>query len=323
MTTGTTRPPRAATLAPPRPRPAAEPRMVLPETEMLQPGHLACPGCGATVLLRTFLRLAGPRTVLCIPACCCSVIDGPFPYSASGVNVVHCAFETAAVTAAGVRAGLRARGLDDVTVVAWAGDGGTFDIGLQSMSAAAERNEDILYVCYDNEAYMNTGVQRSGATPGGAWTNTTSAGKKQRKKDLDGIMAAHRIPYFATVSAGFPDDMQAKMRRALATRGFRMLHCLSPCPPGWKMEERMSVTAARLAVEARIFPLYEVLGGLVWRLTAEPPARPVEEYLSLQGRFAKLAPAQVEEIQRIAEDEYALLARHCAESGGDAPPPPI
>jgi len=308
---------------PPRPRPTAEPRLAWPEAETLQPGHLACPGCGASLLLRTFLRLAGPRTVLCIPACCCSVIDGPFPYSAAGVNVVHCAFETAAVTAAGVRAGLRARGIDGVTVVAWAGDGGTFDIGLQSMSAAAERNEDVLYVCYDNEAYMNTGVQRSGATPGGAWTNTTSGGKKQKKKDLDGIMAAHRIPYFATVSIGFPEDLEAKVRRALATPGFRMLHCLSPCPPGWKMEERHGVSAARLAVEARLFPLYEVIDGVEWRITEAPPPRPVTDYLQLQGRFARLTPSQVDAIQRTAEDDYALLARHCAETVGDWPLDPI
>jgi len=307
----------AARVTSPRPRPGPAPVLELPERELFDPGHLACPGCGAPVLLRTFLRLAGPRTVLCIPACCCSVIDGPFPYSACQVNVVHCAFETAAVTAAGVRAGLRARGTDDVLVVAWAGDGGTFDIGLQSMSAAAERNEDILYVCYDNEAYMNTGIQRSGATPEGAWTNTSAAGKKQRKKDLDGIMAAHRIPYFATVSPGFPQDMVEKMRKAIATRGFRMLHCLSPCPPGWKMEERLSITAARLAVETRFFPLYEIADGVCWRITVAPPPRKVSEYLSLQGRFGKLTEAEVEHAQREVDDDYALLARHCAEGACD------
>jgi len=306
-----------------RPRPAPEPRLRMPDVEVMQPGHLACPGCAAPILLRTFLRLAGPRTVLVIPACCCSVIDGPFPYSAYGVNVVHCAFETAAVTAGGVKAGLRARGDSDALVVAWAGDGGTFDIGLQSMSAAAERNEDVLYVCYDNEAYMNTGVQRSGATPGGAWTNTTSAGKKQKKKDLDGIMAAHRIPYFATVSPGFFDDMVAKMRRAIATPGFRMLHALSPCPPGWKMDERNTVAAARLAVETRVFPLFEVVDGVEWRITQAPRPRPVSEYLSLQGRFARLDAAAVERVQREVDDEYALLARHCAEGSTDWPLSPL
>jgi pyruvate ferredoxin oxidoreductase beta subunit/2-oxoisovalerate ferredoxin oxidoreductase beta subunit len=277
--------------------------------DLLQPGHLACPGCAAPVLMRTFLQLAGPRTVLCIPASCYAVIDGPFPYSSSGVNVVHCAFETAAVTAAGVKAGLRARGEGDVLVVAWAGDGGTFDIGLQSMSAAAERNEDILYVCYDNEAYMNTGIQRSGATPGGAWTSNTSTGKQGRKKDLDAIMAAHRIPYFATISPGFQEDMAAKMAKAIATRGFRMLHALSPCPPGWKMDERHGLSAARLAVETGVFPLYEVLDGAIWRETARPARRPVQEYLALQGRFEKLGPGAVAALQEGVDRDAELLAQ--------------
>jgi pyruvate ferredoxin oxidoreductase beta subunit/2-oxoisovalerate ferredoxin oxidoreductase beta subunit len=290
-------------------RPAAEPRWIARGEDLLQPGHLACPGCAAPLLMRTFLQLAGPRTVLCIPACCYAVIDGPFPYSSSGVNVVHCAFETAAVTAAGVKAGLRARGIDDVLVVAWAGDGGTFDIGLQSMSACAERNEDILYVCYDNEAYMNTGIQRSGATPALAWTSNTASGKKGRKKDLDGIMAAHRIPYFATVSPGFHEDLVAKMSRAIRTPGFRMLHALSPCPPGWKLEERHTLTAARLAVETGLFPLYEVENGAVWRETVRPPRRPVAEYLGLQGRFGQVVPEKVQDIQRMVDDDAALLAQ--------------
>jgi pyruvate/2-oxoacid:ferredoxin oxidoreductase beta subunit len=290
-------------------RPAAEPRYAPRGEEQLESGHLACPGCAAPILMRTFLRLAGPRTVLCIPACCYAVIDGPFPYSSSGVNVVHCAFETAAVTAAGVKAGLRARGEGDVLVVAWAGDGGTFDIGLQSMSACAERDEDILYVCYDNEAYMNTGIQRSGATPALAWTSNTAGGKKGRKKDLDGIMAAHRIPYFATVSPGFPEDLAAKMARAIRTPGFRMLHALAPCPPGWKMDERNTLAAARLAVETGLFPLYEVEGGAVWRETVRPPRRPVSEYLALQGRFERLKPDQVRDIQRTVDADAALLAQ--------------
>jgi pyruvate/2-oxoacid:ferredoxin oxidoreductase beta subunit len=243
------------------------------------------------------------------------VIDGGFPYSSSGVNVVHCAFETAAVTAAGVKAGLRARGEGDVLVVAWAGDGGTFDIGLQSMSAAAERNEDVLYVCYDNEAYMNTGIQRSGATPALAWTSN-SPSKQNRKKDLDGIMAAHRIPYFATVSPGFRDDMVAKMRRAIATRGFRMLHALSPCPPGWKMDEGLGLAAARLAVETRVFPLYEVTDGAVWRETLHPPRRPVAEYLRLQGRFAQLDAPAVQAVQQGVDADDALLAERFRASNG-------
>jgi pyruvate ferredoxin oxidoreductase beta subunit len=156
---------------------------------------------------------------------------------------------------------------------------------------------------------MNTGIQRSGATPALAWTSNTAAGKKGRKKDLDGIMAAHRIPYFATVSPGFQEDLVAKMARAIATRGFRMLHALAPCPPGWKMEERHTLTAARLAVETGLFPLYEVEDGAIWRETVRPARRPVAEYLALQGRFGALPPAQIAEMQRVVDDDAALLAQ--------------
>ncbi|MHC4643834.1 MAG: thiamine pyrophosphate-dependent enzyme, partial [Planctomycetota bacterium] len=169
----------------------------VPGQELMSQGHLGCPGCGATLTMRTALKILGPRTALCVPACCWAVIDGPFPYSAAGVPVVHCAFETAAITATGVRHALDVRGITDGHVVAWAGDGGTFDIGFGSLSASAERNENIIYICYDNEAYMNTGIQRSSATPVGAWTTTTPGEhpKEEPKKNLVEIMAAHRIPY--------------------------------------------------------------------------------------------------------------------------------
>ncbi|MBI2894018.1 MAG: pyruvate synthase subunit beta [Deltaproteobacteria bacterium] len=298
----------------PRPRPAAEPRLPTLGEEITRPGHLACPGCAVPLLARTFLKIAGPRTVFCVPACCFAVIDGPFPYSSAGVPFVHCAFETAAVTAAGVKAGLRARGQGDILVVAWAGDGGTFDIGIQALSGAAERNDDILYVCYDNEAYMNTGIQRSGSTPNGAWTTTTPGGKQGRKKNLGMIMAAHRIPYFATVSPGYYNDMVAKMRRAISTKGFRMLHALSSCPPGWKMAEEHSLTSTRLAVDTRIFPLYEVDDGR-FRVTVNPPQRPVSEYLRLQGRFAQLGAAGIEAQQRAADEDWAALRARCERHG--------
>jgi pyruvate ferredoxin oxidoreductase beta subunit len=155
---------------------------------------------------------------------------------------------------------------------------------------------------------MNTGIQRSGATPALAWTSNTAAGKKGRKKDLDGIMAAHRIPYFATVSPGYAEDLEAKMRRAVATRGFRMLHALSPCPPGWKMDERHGLAAARLAVDTGVFPLYEVEDGRVWRETVRPAKRPVSEYLALQGRFGQLDDAAVVAIQQAVDEDEALLA---------------
>jgi pyruvate/2-oxoacid:ferredoxin oxidoreductase beta subunit len=225
--------------------------------------------------------------MLVIPACCWSVIDGPSPYSAAGVPVMHTPFASAAAAASGVRAALDLKGDTDTTVCAWAGDGGTFDIGIQALSAAAERNENILYVCYDNEAYMNTGVQRSSATPLGAWTTTTPAGhvKPQPKKDLLAIMAAHGIPYAATATVAFPDDLVAKVAKARGIQGTKFLHILAPCPPGWKIPSERAIRAARQAVLARVFPLVEVEHGRAWRVTLDPGQIPLEDYLKEQGRF--------------------------------------
>jgi pyruvate/2-oxoacid:ferredoxin oxidoreductase beta subunit len=190
-----------------------------------------------------------------------------------------------------VKAAKRLQG-KDTTVVAWAGDGGTFDIGLQALSGAAERNEDILFVCYDNEAYMNTGIQRSSATPQGAWTTTTPEERPEPrpKKDIMGILAAHRIPYAATATAAYPEDLIAKVRAAVAMRGgMRFLHVLAACPPGWRMDADRAIEAMRRAVQSRVFPLYEVRDGRRYTITHWPEEhRPVEEYLSLQGRFASL-----------------------------------
>jgi pyruvate ferredoxin oxidoreductase beta subunit/2-oxoisovalerate ferredoxin oxidoreductase beta subunit len=229
------------------------------------------------------------------------VIDGPAPYSAAGVPLMHTPFASAAAAASGVRAALDMKGDMETTVVAWAGDGGTFDIGLQALSAAAERNEDILYVCYDNEAYMNTGVQRSSATPFGAWTTTTPAArvKQQVKKDLLAILVAHNIPYAATATVAYPDDLVGKFARAKAIRGTRFLHILSPCAPGWKIPPEASIRFARQAVAARVFPLLEVEHGR-WRLTVEPPAVPLTDYLTGQGRFRALL-ADPEAAARAAE----------------------
>src|SRR5512136_2550717 len=188
--------------------------------ELMYSGHLACAGCGATIAMRYALKALGDDTVIVLPACCWSIIGGPFPYAAVKVPMIHTAFETGASTASGVKAGLDMRGEPDTTVAAWAGDGGTFDIGLQALSGAAERNEDIIYVCYDNEAYMNTGIQRSSATPWGAWTTTTpvKTPKSHPKKDMIGILAAHHIPYAATSTVAHPVDLIEKVRKAKATR---------------------------------------------------------------------------------------------------------
>jgi pyruvate/2-oxoacid:ferredoxin oxidoreductase beta subunit len=280
-----------------------------PSEEVLAPGHVGCGGCGATLSMRLALKTLGRNTVLVVPACCWSVIDGPAPYSAAGVPLMHTPFASAAAAASGVRAALDLQGETDTTVCAWAGDGGTFDIGIQALSAAAERNENIIFVCYDNEAYMNTGVQRSSATPFGAWTTTTPGKrvKEQEKKDVLSILVAHGIPYAATATVAYPDDFTAKFARARAMRGTRFLHLLSPCPPGWKIPSERAIEFARLAVAARVFPLVEVENG-EWRVTVDPPPQPFEAYLKGQGRFRQLAA----DPERIARATQAIERRWIA-----------
>ena len=261
--------------------------------------------------MRLALKTLGRDTIIVYPACCWAVIDGPFPYSASGVPVYQTAFETASITAGAVKAGLRATGKGGSTVMAWAGDGGTMDIGFGQLSATAERNDDIIYVCYDNEAYMNTGIQRSSATPWGAWTTTTPGDdfKRERKKNLMEIMAAHRIPYAATTTIAYPDDLVRKFKKAKEMNGFRLIHIFSPCPPGHKALEKDSILEARLAVESRVFPLFEVVDGADYTLSIDPPQRPVEEYLKLQGRFKHLKPEERMQIQKWVDEDYARLMK--------------
>jgi pyruvate ferredoxin oxidoreductase beta subunit/2-oxoisovalerate ferredoxin oxidoreductase beta subunit len=281
----------------------------LPPDEILCPGHVGCGGCGATLSMRLALKALGTKTMLVVPACCWSVIDGPTPYSAAGVPVMHTPFASAAAAASGVRAALDLKGETDTTVVAWAGDGGTFDIGIQALSAAAERNENIIFVCYDNEAYMNTGVQRSSATPFGAWTTTTPGKrvKEQEKKDLLAVLVAHGIPYAATATVAYPDDFIAKFARAKAIAGTRFIHLLSPCPPGWKIPSERAIEFARLAVAARVFPLVEIEQG-EWRVTVDPPLLPLEKYLEGQGRFRQLAS----DPDRVARLNHSLERRWLA-----------
>ncbi|HSL23892.1 MAG TPA: thiamine pyrophosphate-dependent enzyme [Vicinamibacterales bacterium] len=283
----------------------------LPPDEVLAPGHMGCAGCGAALAMRIALKALGRQTVLVIPACCWSVIDGPSPYSAASVPVMHTPFASAAAAASGVRAALDLKGDTETNVCAWAGDGGTFDIGIQALSAAAERNENILYICYDNEAYMNTGVQRSSATPLGAWTTTTPGGrlKEQPKKDLLAIMAAHGIPYAATGTVAFPDDLAAKLTRARGIRGTKFLHVLAPCPPGWKIPPEQVIAVARMAVMARVFPLVEIEHGTDWRITLDPGHAPLEEYLKTQGRFRFLLnqPETLEAARAAIEDRWQRI----------------
>ncbi len=291
--------------------------LTIPEKEIMHPGHLACQGCGAALAMRLALKALGNRVILDMPACCWSVIDGPFPYSAVGVPLLHMAFETAAATASGIRAGVKMTGKEDVKVMAWAGDGGTFDIGLQALSGAAERNEDIFYVTYDNEAYMNTGIQRSAATPYGAWTTTTPVKhyKKEPKKDIIEIMAAHKIPYIATATIAYPEDFIKKFKKASEIKGMKFFHILAPCPPGWKTKPDDTIKLSRLAVQTRVFPLLEIENGEKWTLNIKvKKPKPVVEYLKLQGRFKHLKEEQINYIQEYVDERWEKILKRVNES---------
>ncbi len=286
----------------------------IPRQELLDPGHLACPGCAAPLAMKLALKALGADTIVVLPACCWSIIAGPWPQTSLHVPLYHTAFETGASVASGIKAALEMRGDTHTQVMAWAGDGGTFDIGLQALSGAAERNEDIIYCCYDNEAYMNTGIQRSSATPWGAWTTTSPAGhpKSHPKKDILSILAAHRIPYAATASVAHPVDLIEKVKKAKGIRGTRFLHILAPCPPGWKTESDETIELARMAVANRVFPLLEVEDGSRWRFTADHPGVPVEPYIRRQGRFRHLSDDDIVRIQEEVDARWEVLERRVA-----------
>jgi len=296
-------------------------KTTIPEEEFTYPGSTGCPGCGANLVMRYLLKGLGERTILSIPACCWAVMPGYWPSNCLKVPMLYTAFEATGAAMSGLRAALDAKGVKDVTVVGFAGDGGTVDIGLQAMSGAAERRTDGIYVMYDNEAYMNTGIQRSGSTPYGAWTTTTPVGenhqfKKEPKKDIMSIMQAHGIPYAATVSVAHPEDFVKKVAKARSIKGFRFIHALSPCPPGWRMNPMHTIEIAKLAVETHYFPLYEIEDGKV-RVTRKGKGLPVKDFLKLQGRFSHLTEEEIASIQRSLDHAWmALLAR---EGSGEQP----
>lgn len=277
--------------------------------EVLRPGHAACPGCGHAIGVRMVLQALGKRSVVVVVPSCVAVISGPYPHGAIDVPMFHSAFEIAAPTAAGISRALKIQGQADIPVLAFAGDGGTFDIGLQSLSGAADRNEDFIYVCMDNEAYMNTGIQVSSATPRFAWTGTSPKGNTRRKKQIMEIMAAHRIPYAATATIGFPEDLIRKVKRAKMITGTRFLHLLSPCPTGWKMDEHMSPKSAVAAVETNIFPLFEIIDGVEYTINYKSKGLAVETYLSLQGRYKHLRDDEIRVIQTETDRNWQELLR--------------
>ncbi len=257
---------------------------------LLRAGNTNCGGCGMSIGLTMLGRAAAERPMqIVIPACCGIVTAGAYPRSAYGAPVVAATFASAPAVATGLARAARLNG-EPTRVVCWAGDGGTYDIGLATLSAAAERDEDILYVCYDNEIYGNTGGQRSSATPLGAATTTTPSGKLREKKDILAIIAAHRVPYAATINLADPADTTRKMQHALEARGFRFLHILSPCPTGWKTEPADGIELIRLAVRSGLFPICEVFEGDRWVINVEPDMSDadLERYFALQGRFRKV-----------------------------------
>lgn len=285
--------------------------------EGLAPGHTACRGCGATIAVRQILLAAEPPFIVVSPTGCLEVISSQYPFTAWRVPWVHVAFENAAAVASGIEAAQKAlerKGLGKRhKVIVIAGDGGTFDIGFQALSGAFERGHDLLYICYDNEAYMNTGIQRSAATPLGSATTTTPAGKREQKKDIVSILVGHGSPYVATASPHLWKDLVNKVRKAQSIEGPTFLHVVAPCPRGWYFEPQLTIKMAKLAVETRIFPIYEVEGGkyrINYNITRP---RPVEEYLKLQSRFAYLLRPEnshlLEKFKQWVEDRWNYLLK--------------
>lgn len=283
-----------------------------PEEELLAPGHRACPGCGSILAIRYALKALGKNTIVCAPTGCMEVVTTPYPETAWRVPWIHVAFENAAAVASGVEVGLKSLGKRGIKVVAIGGDGGTVDIGLQALSGMVERNHNVLYICTDNEAYMNTGIQRSGSTPYSAWTTTTPVGKVKRgedlpKKDMPAIIAAHRAPYVATASVGYPLDYIKKVKKAASIEGPTYIHVHCPCGPGWRIDSSKTIEVAKLAVLTGMWNLYEIENGS-FDLTFKPPKRkPVADYLKMQRRFRHLTDEEIAEIQRTVDEEWKRL----------------
>lgn len=293
--------------------------------EFFAPGHRACIGCGEALAVRLACKALGRSVIIANATGCMEIVSSPLPYTSWRVPWIHTLFENTAAVASGIEAGLKVLmkkgkiARKDIKVVAMAGDGGTSDIGLQALSGALERGHNFLYICFDNEAYMNTGIQRSSATPFGASTTTSPAGKLSIgqvswKKDMPAIVAAHNIPYVATASPSYPFDLMAKVEKGAAVNGPAYVHILSVCPTGWRCPTNLTIKIGRLAVETGIFPLYEVENGK-YKLNFDfPKLRPVTDYLKLQGRFRHLSEEIIARIQERVEKDYARLKERASEA---------
>ncbi len=278
-------------------------------------GHVACAGCVEALALRVILNTVGEDAVAVVPPSCTAVICGGYPFSSVNIPVFHTTLESGAASASGVKRALMAQGKTETTVLCLAGDGGTYDIGLQALSSAAERNEDILYVCFDNEGYMNTGGQKSSSTPMNAITGSTPAGKTTRKKNLVEILAAHRIPMIATTSPSDLNDLAAKVEKAKGIRGTKVIIVLIPCLPGWGVADNAAVKTARLAVDTGVFPLFEVEDGINYTMSKSTKSKPVEDYLKVQKRYRHLTPQDIELIQADVDLEWERLLDRASATG--------
>jgi pyruvate ferredoxin oxidoreductase beta subunit len=296
-------------------------------------GHRACAGCGPAAVLRLIMKATRGPTIVTEATGCMEVVSSIYPFTSWGVPWLHTAFETAAANASGIEAALKVLkrkgkvGQEHVDVIAFAGDGGTYDIGIQALSGAVERGHDFLFVLYDNEAYMNTGIQRSGGTPHGAATTTSPAGavipgKLEFKKPIAEIMLAHEMEYVATASPYYWRDLLVKVRKGLEVEGPAFLHVFAPCPRGWRSDPAKTVEYSKLAVESCVFPVWEAVNGkhilsTPSKLVALAPKKkkPVSDYLKGQGRFRHVfAPKNaklLDEIQRITDERWERLLKKC------------
>ena len=297
------------------------PRLVT-ENEPFAPGHRACIGCGEALAVRLACKAVGSNSIMVNATGCMEIVASQLPYTSWRIPWIHTLFENTAAVASGVEAGLKVlvrkgyRPETDVKIVAIAGDGGTSDIGLQALSGALERGHNFTYICFDNEAYMNTGIQRSSSTPFGASTTTSPAGKKSIgqfswKKNMPAIAAAHNIPYVATACHSYPFDLMAKVKKAVETPGPAYLHVMSVCPTGWRCPTDLTIRMGRLAVETGVFPLYSIENG-EYKLSLDfPHLKPLRDYTKPQGRFRHLSEATLDQIQERVTREYNELKERC------------
>lgn len=286
----------------------------LPKTRYIIPGNAACPGCPLNIGLRYVGMALGKDVVLVVPAGCTSVIQGLMPKLGINMPILNVVFAAAPAVASGLATALSLRGKKAV-VISWAGDGGTGDIGFATLSGAAERNENIIHICVDNEAYMNTGIQRSSLTPYGAWTTTTVKGKKEFKKEVPLLMLMHKVPYVATASVAYPLDFIEKLRKASSIKGFKYIHLHAPCPVGWRFDPSKTIEVAKLAVQSGMWILFEAKHGKFRISQISQPyknkknRKPIKQYLMIQGRFKHLTNEDIKLIEEYVDNMWEFYIK--------------